>query len=311
MDYPIRNVAFGGFDRQDVVRYLESFSRTAAEEKQTLQAENDRLNARTEELEQENRELRTQLEEARAQSASLQKELDRETARREALEALRELEVENTRLRAEASALRRDAEAYARFRERVGSIECEARERADALEAGASEKMRQTMLQFQERYQELIRIIESTAGHVTGELRKVEVNLSQLPRAMDQADRELEDLSGQISRGEYAPGTKTDGTGTQTPEAQAVQEPASAAAEAKNASAGITVPDSKAAFSASDSKSVPAAKSVSDSKPVSPVKPMSDSKPVPSVSRVTESRTAGGRMFGFGARRPSDNRRPG
>ena len=205
MDYPIRNVAFGGFDRQDVVRYLENFSRSAEEEKQTLREENDRLCARAEELESENASLRAQLAETREQASALREELDRETARREELEALRSLEGENRRLRGEAASLRRDAAAYARFRERVGSIECEARERADALEAGASEKMRRTMLQFQERYQELIRVIESTAGHVTGELRKVEVNLSQLPRAMDQADREFDDLSVRISRGEYAP----------------------------------------------------------------------------------------------------------
>ena len=205
MDYPIRNVTFGGFDRQDVVRYLENFSRSAEEEKQALREENDRLCARTEKLEEENESLRAQLEEARAQAAGAREELERETARREELESLRELEGENIRLRSEAASLRRDAAAYARFRERVGSIECEARERADALEAGASEKMRRTMVQFQERYQELIRVIESTAGHVTGELRKVEDNLSQLPRAMDQADREFDDLSDQISRGGYAP----------------------------------------------------------------------------------------------------------
>ena len=34
----------------------------------------------------------------------------------------------------------------------------------------------------------------ATASHVTGELRKVEVNLTQLPRAMDQASVELKEL---------------------------------------------------------------------------------------------------------------------
>ena len=39
---------------------------------------------------------------------------------------------------------------------------------------------------------------ETTASHVTGELRKVEVNLSQLPRAMDQAGTELNELAARL-----------------------------------------------------------------------------------------------------------------
>ena len=39
---------------------------------------------------------------------------------------------------------------------------------------------------------------ESTASHVTGELRKVEVNLTQLPRAMDQAGAELDKLTARM-----------------------------------------------------------------------------------------------------------------
>jgi hypothetical protein len=39
---------------------------------------------------------------------------------------------------------------------------------------------------------------ESAASHVTSELRKVEVNLTQLPRVMDQSGAELEALSSQL-----------------------------------------------------------------------------------------------------------------
>ena len=40
----------------------------------------------------------------------------------------------------------------------------------------------------------------ATASHVTGELRKVEVNLTQLPRAMDQAGAELKELEKLLER---------------------------------------------------------------------------------------------------------------
>ena len=39
---------------------------------------------------------------------------------------------------------------------------------------------------------------EAAAGHVTGELRKVEVNLAQLPRTMDQSGAELKALSARL-----------------------------------------------------------------------------------------------------------------
>ena len=193
--YSIKSVAFGGFDRQDVVRYLEQSARIAAEEKQSLLQEAEQLRQELEERERERDDLRAQLDAASAREEELREELRQETARREELESLRSLEAENARLRSEAAALQRDADAYARFRERLGSIECEARERADALEANAAEKIRSKMAQFQDQYQALIHIIESTAGHVTGELRKVEVNLSQLPRAMDQAEKDFENLT--------------------------------------------------------------------------------------------------------------------
>lgn len=45
---------------------------------------------------------------------------------------------------------------------------------------------------------------DATATHVTGELRKVEVNLTQLPRAMDQAGKELEALAAELERAKTA-----------------------------------------------------------------------------------------------------------
>ena len=41
---------------------------------------------------------------------------------------------------------------------------------------------------------------ETTASHVNSELRKVEVNLTQLPRAMDQSGTELNELAARLER---------------------------------------------------------------------------------------------------------------
>ena len=41
---------------------------------------------------------------------------------------------------------------------------------------------------------------ESTAGHVNSELRKIEVMLSQLPRALDQTGAELNELAARLEK---------------------------------------------------------------------------------------------------------------
>ena len=128
-----------------------------------------------------------------------QQVLEKETQRRRELEPL---EPETARLAGEVERLRPDAEAYAQFRERIGAIECEARKRAADLEAASQAKMRQAVDAFRSQYQTLMTTFTNTAAHVTGELRKVEVNLTQLPRAMDQAGAELKELEKLLERGD-------------------------------------------------------------------------------------------------------------
>ena len=101
-------------------------------------------------------------------------------------------------LREEVARLRPDAEAYAQFRERIGAIECEARKRAADLEQATATQLQQTVELFQKQYQALMSTFEAAAGHVTGELRKVEVNLAQLPRVMDQSGAELNALASRL-----------------------------------------------------------------------------------------------------------------
>ena len=42
-NYPIKSVTFGGFDKQDVIRYIEQAAQQAAAAQQTLQDENENL----------------------------------------------------------------------------------------------------------------------------------------------------------------------------------------------------------------------------------------------------------------------------
>jgi len=197
-NYSIKSVAFGGFDKQDVIRYIEESAAQAASLQQELQSEIDSLRSNNTALTEEVSILRTQLEEISSQRDQLQSALDYETAARQALEPLKPLEEEVATLRAEADSLRADASAYAQFRENLGVIECEARKRAADLEAATLAQLQQTVDLFRAQYQILMSTFESTANHVNSELRKVEVNLAQLPRTMDQAGSELNTLAAQL-----------------------------------------------------------------------------------------------------------------
>ena len=192
--YSIKSVTFGGFDKQDVIRYIEQTAEAANNAQKELQTQNDALRAEKDALQaevsalaDELASLRSQMESLSSDHTRLQESLSRESVQRQELEVLKSAA-------AEADRLRPDAEAYAQFRERIGGIECEARKRAADLELATVLQLRKSVDFFREQYQTLMNTFETTASHVNSELRKVEVNLTQLPRAMDQSGTELNEL---------------------------------------------------------------------------------------------------------------------
>lgn len=194
-----KSVPFGGFDKQDVVRYIEQASEKAAAAQRELQEENASLRAQNAGLEDRIAELERAIEKLTDERDSLQSDLRVESARRKKLEPLRPLEDETARLREEVERLRPDALAYAQFRERLGAIECEARKRADDLEAGAEKQMRQAAEAFRSQYQTLMGSFETASAYMISELRKIEVSLAQLPHAMDKTTSALEALTSKTN----------------------------------------------------------------------------------------------------------------
>lgn len=194
-----RSVTFGGFAKQDVVDYIERTAREAAEAQEQLRQENETLRQEAQTLRDKVAELERSEKELREHNAALSREqetltgeLNQERAARQDLECAK---AEADALREEAERLRPDAQAYAQFRERLGAIECEARKRAADLEESTIARLEKAVSAFRAHYQELSSSFDATAVHVTGELRKVEVNLSQLPRALDQTGADLKELA--------------------------------------------------------------------------------------------------------------------
>jgi chromosome segregation ATPase len=197
-NYSIKSVTFGGFDKQDVIRYIEETAKAAAATEKELQEkleqlieENNVLRSRLDTKEKELAALQTRFQDLNLEYSKVKDDVAREAAARMELEPLKPLQEEVDRLRP-------DAEAYAQFREKIGAIECEARKRAADLETATIQKLQQNVDLFREQYQVLMSSFESTAAHVTSELRKVEVNLTQLPRTMDQPGSELNELMSRL-----------------------------------------------------------------------------------------------------------------
>ena len=197
-NYPIKSVAFGGFDKQDVVRYIQQTTQQTAAAQEAARKELDALREKEAALAEELEALKVQLEELTAQRDCLQEALEQETAARQELESLKSVAEKNAALKAEADALRPDAQAYAQFRERIGAIASEARKRADDLVPAPNALLPQALTLFQAPYHTAMGTFDTASSYITGELRKMEVNLSQLPRAMDRTGAELEELAARL-----------------------------------------------------------------------------------------------------------------
>ena len=192
-----KSVTFGGFAKQDVIDYIEKMARESAAAQDGLRRENEELKAEAEALKNQVDGLRSQLEVLNLEHERLTAALEAETAQRKELEPFKP---EAERLAEERERLRPDAAAYAQFRERIGAIECEARKRAADLEESTQMKLHHMVEQFRQQYTQLMSTFNATATHVNSELRKVEVTLTQLPRALDCNEAELKELASALEQ---------------------------------------------------------------------------------------------------------------
>lgn len=128
-----RSMAFGGFNRQDVLTYLTTSE--SEHEATLLQVRTDAEKWQQEAVEEKQRreELESKLVEAEKRVMNLQESLAKtETDRDKKAEALKETEEEATRLRRELAELAPKALAYEKIKERAATIELDAHERAQS-----------------------------------------------------------------------------------------------------------------------------------------------------------------------------------
>lgn len=174
-----KSVAFGGFDKEEVIQYIQKTAQENTDAQEALKRENAALR-------EENAALREKLE----------KQLrEREDAAKKETAALRE---QLRALNAELEELRPQAQSYREVRSQVGDIECQARRRASELESATTARLNALIADVRRQYQEMADAFGATAGQAAAELRKIEVSLTQLPRAMDQTGKRLEEIVSAI-----------------------------------------------------------------------------------------------------------------
>lgn len=130
---------FGGFDREDVVSYIEKTAKETQEKLDALESENTRLKADNERIEEALRSLHAQTKQMKQEEQdqeSLQRRLDEAQAR------AAELAVRCESLEAENESLRTSANECAHLKEHIADIEINAHRRTEEFRADAIEKLR-------------------------------------------------------------------------------------------------------------------------------------------------------------------------
>ena len=214
-----RTATFGGFQKQDVLSYIESSNQAHVEKLAQLQRERDELagekealsaqagqaKEQAETLAKEKQALSAQLDEARKEVQQLRTQL--EEARKEAREAADQLTDANARL-AQAEP---DAAAYQQVKDRTAGIELEAHCRAQEVQKEAEEKVHrahteveQWLHKVQAGYDLLRSDMDGAISRTGQELDKLRQMLEQLSTNFSSQDEHLHKLS-QDCTAQFAP----------------------------------------------------------------------------------------------------------
>jgi len=209
MDHPFRSAAFGGFNRQDVLTYLESVTREGQQQREALQQELEETRTALAAREAELTEVRSQLGRLEQEKAELSKQLmqtelelaDCRNDCKEMTAELKQLRQELEGSRAEIAALEPDARAYRELKERTAGVELEAHRRAQAIQEkaeGDARHLRRQMENWMQRmsreYDALRTEVETTVSHAAVQVDRVGKSLEQITSLLNEREVALESL---------------------------------------------------------------------------------------------------------------------
>ena len=201
-----KNSLFGGFNRQDVIDYIESASRKSSESIAALEADCSSLRDEISALQEERDTLAARVQALEEELASMTAERDELACSLGEAKSLGEsfsagLEEANASLSAaneELAVLRPQAEEYAKVKDHISGLELDAKRRADEIEGSTRTRLTAFLGDVQQQYNSLVTAVNTASTHASTELRKLEVTLSQLPLAFDAGKAELEKLEKSV-----------------------------------------------------------------------------------------------------------------
>lgn len=155
MSANFKTCMFGGFDRKDVIDYIEKSAKEFQEKIETLENENNELRSSNERIEQALRTLHAQAKQRQEEQnqQSVQQQLaDAQAKLKKLAEEAEALQSENERMRTELETLRSESDQlraaandYMSLKEHIADIEINAHRRTEEFRAEAIEKLRQSV----------------------------------------------------------------------------------------------------------------------------------------------------------------------
>lgn len=204
-----RTAAFGGFQKQDVLNYIDSSNQAHREKVDGLTRELEEAKKAAAALEEEAASLRQQVKDGEETAQRLEGELKEARSREEELSGrLSQAETELAQVRdalaaAEARLAQAEpaAQAYEKVKDRTAGIELEAHCRAQAVQAEAEERvekarrdLEQWLHKVQKSYEELRTDMDATISHTSGELERVQATLDKITSQFCTQDERLEKM---------------------------------------------------------------------------------------------------------------------
>lgn len=140
MNTNFKTALFGGFDREDVVNFIQQLSQESQQRISTLEAENQELWERNHSLETELTTLRRLVLESSSAADTC----------RQLRQQLEELQAQYEQLSREADTLRSQAGEYQSLKDHIADIEISAHRRTEEFRADAIRQLRQLTQQQQD-----------------------------------------------------------------------------------------------------------------------------------------------------------------
>ena len=140
MSTNFKTCVFGGFDREDVINYIEKSAKESQERIEALESENAKLKEDNERIELALRTLHTQAKQYK------QEEIDQELLQQQLTDVqakVTELTAQNEALRQENESLRAAADEYTHLKEHIADIEISAHRRTEEFRTEAFAKLHQ------------------------------------------------------------------------------------------------------------------------------------------------------------------------